>query len=156
MSADTEYFAAMLSQELELTQQIHGILQQEKEALRANDLPVLQQLQQSSGHSLNRLKEHAAGRLQWMASHGLPHSSACLDHPDLQQAANIRLLWQQLEAQYRTNQSLSQQLSDIVLGARQQTIQKLKILRGRENDPHLYDNKGNASNLNQGQGYIQA
>ncbi|WP_430459847.1 flagellar export chaperone FlgN [Thalassolituus sp. LLYu03] len=156
MSLDTGRLAQMLDEELLLTRDIHGILQQEKEALRSNDLDSLHSLQQSSTLRLSQLKDHAGQRLHWMQTNHLPCNADCLNHPDVAPAANIHRLWTQLEAQYRTNQTLSQQLSDIVLGARQRTLQKLRILRGQQNDPHLYDGKGKASSLNKGQGYIQA
>ncbi|MDK2779471.1 MAG: flagellar export chaperone FlgN [Pseudomonadota bacterium] len=156
MSIDTQHFASLLDQELTTARDIHGLMLQEKDALSANDLNTLQQLQQTKAARLQTLKDTAQTRLQWMQDQHLDSSAICLSHPDIRRAANIGHLWQELESQYHSNRTLSQQLSDIVLTARHRTLQKLKILRGRQNDPHLYDNKGNANNLSQGQGYIQA
>ncbi|UXD88278.1 flagellar protein FlgN [Thalassolituus hydrocarboniclasticus] len=155
MRTDTEQFAAFLQTELELATGIHTILEQERDALAASDLQSLQTLQQEKTLCLHQLQEHAANRLQWMKKSNLPQSAQCLQHPDIAAAANIPPLWQKLEEQYKQNQKLSIQLSDIVLHARHRTLQKLKILRGQQNDPHLYNDKGKASSLKQGQGYIQ-
>ena len=156
MSIQPGNLEALLDEELTLTRDIHGILEQEKSAIGGSDLATLHSLQQTSALRLSQLKEHANARLQWMQSHGLPLNANCLQHPDLAAAANLHRLWTQLEAQYRSNQTLSRQLSEIVLTARQRTLQKLRILRGQHNDPHLYDGKGKASSLKNGQGYIQA
>ncbi|MCB2385238.1 flagellar export chaperone FlgN [Thalassolituus alkanivorans] len=155
MSTDIALFAAFLQTELELTTGIHAILEQERDALANNDLQGLQTLQQEKALCLRQLQDHAEQRLLWMKASGLPQSAQCLQHPDIAAAANIRLLWSNLENQYKQNQKLSVQLSDIVLHARHRTLQKLKILRGQQNDPHLYNDKGKASSLKQGQGYIQ-
>lgn len=156
MSTDTGNLEKMLAEELNLTREIHGILLQERQALTDSDLNALQDLRKTSTLRLSLLKEHARTRLQWMQAQDLPCNATCLQHPAIAAAANIHHLWQQLEAQYRDNQLLSQQLSEIVLSARQRTLQKLRILRGQQNDPHLYDVKGKASSLNKGYGYIQA
>lgn len=155
MSTDIAQFSAFLQTELELTAEIHAVLERERDALAATDLHYLQQLQQKKTHCLQRLQEHAEQRLQWMKESGLPQSAQCLLHPDIATEANIHRLWFEVENQYQKNQHLSLQLSDIVLHARHRTLQKLKILRGQHNDPHLYDDKGKASSLKQGQGYIQ-
>jgi len=156
MSIDTESLASLMAEELTLAQTIFDLLTREKTALKDNDLPALQALRQQNASHLTELKRVAAQRLQWLRQHDLPHSAASLEHPTLAQAANVHRLWQALEAQYRSNQTLSQQLSEIVLTARQRTLQKLRILRGQQNDPHLYDGNGKASSLGKGQGYIQA
>ncbi|MCD8522554.1 MAG: flagellar protein FlgN [Saccharospirillaceae bacterium] len=155
MSTDIAQFSAFLQTELELTSGIHAILERERDALATTDLPGLQQLQQEKTLCLRQLQEHAEKRLQWMKDSGLPQSAQCLRHPDIAAAATISPLWHALESQYQKNQTLSVQLSDIVIQARHRTQQKLKILRGQHNDPHLYNDKGKASSLTQGQGYIQ-
>jgi len=156
MSIDTDALAELMREELTLAHTVHSLLTQERCALRDNDLPALQALRVDNANALNHLKAAANRRLQWLKANKLAASAASLDHPQLAQAANVRQLWRQLEAQYRSNQDLSQQLSEIVLTARQRTLQKLRILRGQQNDPHLYDGSGKASHVNNGQGYIQA
>ncbi len=155
MSTDIAQFSAFLQTELELVTGIHTILERERDALSASDIQSLQSLQEEKTLCLRQLQEQAAKRLHWMKSSGLPQSAQCLQHPDIAAAASIRPLWFGLEKQYKKNQTLSVQLSDIVLHARHRTLQKLKILRGQQNDPHLYNDKGKASSLKQGQGYIQ-
>ena len=155
MSQDNDTLASLLEQELTLAVQLHQLMEQEHTALGANDLQALQELQPQSARQVEQLRNLASDRLQWMKDRQLPLASSCLDHPSLQPAANLRRLWQMLEEQYLRNQKLSEILSEIVLTARFRTQQKLKILRGQQNDPHLYNDKGKASSLKQGQGYIQ-
>ena len=69
-----------------------------------------------------------------MKEHQLPLSAQCLDTDGLQ---TLRPLWLQVEAQYQANQRLSTKLSQIVLGVRLRTEQKLKILLGRQMN-HTY------------------
>ena len=155
MTADAELLAEYLEQEYQLADQLYRLMQQERDALATNDLRALQDLQQQSASAVERLKQQASLRLQWMQEKQLPLASACLDHPSLQAHTPLRTLWQRLEQQYQRNQTLSESLADIVLTARYRTQQKLKILRGQQNDPHLYNDKGEASRLRQGHGYIQ-
>ena len=155
MSIDTQHFATLLDQELDIARQIHDLMQQERGAIRANDIATLQHLQYTSSQHLQQLRDHACGRLQWMQQAGLDTPEQCLNHPDIRAAANIGRLWQDLDQQYARNRQLSQQLCDIVLSARHRTVQKLKILRGRDNDPHLYNDQGKENHLNNGRGYIE-
>ena len=155
MSIDTQHFAKLLDEELNLARQIHDLMHQERGAIRANDIGTLQHLRTSSSQCLQQLRDHASQRLQWMQNKGMDSADTCLNHPDIHPAANINRLWQELEQQYNRNRKLSQQLSDIVLTARHRTVQKLKILRGRDNDPHLYNDQGKENHLNNGRGYIE-
>ena len=156
MSQDNDTLASLLEQELALAVQLHQLMEQEHTALGANDLQALQELQPRSARQVEQLSNLASDRLQWMKDQQLPLAASCLDHPSLQPAANLRRLWQALEAQYLSNRQLSETLAEIVLAARFRTQQKLKILRGQQNDPHLYNGKGEAKNVQKGQGYIQA
>lgn len=156
MSQNNDTLASLLKQELTLAVQLHQLMEQEQSALGANDLQALQELQPQSAQTVEQLRNQADLRLQWMKDQQLPLAAACLDHPSLQPAANIRRLWQTLEQQYLRNQKLSETLAEIVLTARFRTQQKLKILRGQQNDPHLYNGKGQANHVPKGQGYIQA
>lgn len=156
MSTASAQFEDLLHQEHMLADALHQQLELERDALAANDLQALQELQQHSAQAVENLRTHAAARLQWMQDHDLPISSECLNHPLVATAANIHRLWYDLEIQYHRNQTLSAALADVVLAARHRTQQKLKILRGQHNDPHLYNNKGTTSGLNHGQGFIQA
>jgi flagella synthesis protein FlgN len=88
-----------------------------------------------------------------MKEHQLPLSAQCLDTDNLQA---LRPLWQQVEAQYQANQRLSTKLSQIVLGVRLRTEQKLKILLGRQNEPYLYNQQGGTNHLHSSHGYAQA
>lgn len=155
MTADAEHLADYLEQEYQLAEHLYRLMQQEQDALASHDLRALQELQQQSASAVNQLQTQATLRLQWMQEQHYPLAAACLDHPSLQPAANLRRLWTRLEKQYQLNQTLSAVLAEVVLSARHRTQQKLKILRGQQNDPHLYNDKGEASRLRQGQGYIQ-
>lgn len=156
MNPDTALFETLLQQEHILAEQLYQLMQQEQQALAAEDLQALQELQPLSADALEQLRLHASNRLQWMQDHDLPHSAACLQHPSMQTAANIHRLWHALDLQYQHNQTLATTLSEVILSARHRTQQKLKILRGQQNDPHLYNVRGQTSRLKQGQGYIQA
>ena len=149
-------FEDFLQQELFLAQQIQALMLKEQTALSDNQIEVLEQLRPLSVDAVNMLKAHSSKRLVWMQQHNLPLNASCLSHPDLNNAVNIRRLWQTLEQQYLSNQKLSAKLAEIVLASRLRAQQKIRILQGRQNAPQLYNNKGEASRLGNGSGYIQA
>lgn len=155
MNQDIDYFASLLRREYELAWQLHKLMEQEKDALADHNLQALNDLRHQSTVAIEQLRTQAGSRLQWMQHRQLPLSAACLDDPALQPATQLIPLWDQLESQYLHNRTLSETLAEVVLSARYRTQQKLKILRGQQNDPHLYNDKGEASRLRHGQGYIQ-
>lgn len=156
MLPDNEIFAQYLSSELQLTSALHQLLEQELAALSDNQLESLSSLQQEKSQQLQQLQQQANKRLQWMTEQQLPHSSTCLERPDLAADANITSLWQQLADSYKANQHTSAILTELVLTARHRTQQQLNILHGKQNDPHLYNANGKTNGVSQGQGYIQA
>lgn len=156
MAIDTLLFSQLLQSELQLTSDLQQVLELEMAALRANDLGPISELQPQKAELLQQIKQQAAIRLDWLTEHNLPHSVDCLQRPELADQAEIQTLWQQLHDSYSNNQQLSERLSELVLTARKRTIDRLNILRGRKNDPHLYNSSGKASGLNKGFGYTRA
>lgn len=156
MSLDSERLAGLMSSELDASRQLHALLQQELAALKAQQASDLDALNPAKNAAVGELQQAAGARLHFMKTHGLPLNKSCLDHDAMQQSARLQSLWQDLAAQYDANQILSEQLSELVLGLRFRTEQKLKILRARENDPHLYNQKGLASAHGTGSTSIEA
>ena len=156
MQSNTEFFAALLNTELKTTCTLHSVLQRELSALSAKDMGDLQRLIPEKQTLLASLQQQAQQRLQWLTDQELPHNNQCLQRQDLAAHAEIPSLWQQLIHQYEQNQYLSVRLSEVVLSLRYRTQQQLKILHGRHNDPHLYNNEGKASGLALGNNCIQA
>jgi len=156
MQSDTEFFAALLNTELQTTCTLHSVLQRELSALSGKDIDALQCLIPEKQTLLATLQQQAQQRLQWLIDQDLPHNNQCLQRQDLAAHAEIPSLWQQLIHQYEQNQHLSVRLSEVVLLLRYRTQQQLKILHGRHNDPHLYNNEGKASGLTLGNNCIQA
>jgi len=156
MQSDTEFFAALLNTELKTTCTLHSVLQRELSALSAKDMDAMQHLTPEKQTLLANLQRQAQQRLQWLTEQDLPHNNQCLQRHDLAVHAEIPSLWQQLINQYDKNQHLSVRLSEVVLSLRYRTQQQLKILHGRHNDPHLYNNEGKASGLTLGNSCIQA
>ncbi|WP_320821274.1 flagellar export chaperone FlgN [Thalassolituus sp.] len=156
MQSDTEFFAELLNTELKTTCTLHSVLQRELSALSAKDMDVLQRLTSEKKTLLTGLQQQAQQRLQWLTDQDLPHNNQCLQRHDLAAHGDIPSLWQQLIKQYEQNQDLSVRLSEVVLSLRYRTQQQLKILHGRYNDPHLYNNEGKASGLALGNSCIQA
>ncbi|ASP40626.1 hypothetical protein CHH28_19000 [Bacterioplanes sanyensis] len=156
MSLNIEPFARYLHTELELTTALHQLLVQELDVLKQQQLEELKALQPQKQQLLQDIQACAEQRLGWMTEHQLPHSPDCLEHPDIVNSGEIQPLWQQLASQYDANRHLSETLSDLVLKARYRTQQKLQILRGGNNDPHLYNEHGKTKGVNSGQGYVQA
>lgn len=156
MSLNTEPFVRYLCTELDIAVQLYEVLNQELDVLKDLSLEALQALQPHKQQLLTQLQQTAEQRLQWMTQQQLPHSPACLQHDCLAAHQDIPLLWQQLADQYDNNRRLSEQLSQLVLQARHRTQQRLQILRGGNNDPHLYNEQGKAKGVNTGQGYVQA
>lgn len=156
MQSDTEFFAALLNTELKTTCTLHSVLQRELSALSAKDMDALKYLTPEKQTLLASLQQQAQQRLQWLTDQNLPHNHQCLLRQDLAAHAEIPSLWQQLIDQYEQNQHLSARLSEVVLSLRYRTQQQLKILHGRHNDPHLYNNEGKASGPALGNSCIQA
>ena len=156
MATDTLLLTQHLQSELELTTALQSLLRQELTAIRDNQLDTLSRLQQHKQQLLQQLQPQANLRLEWLAEHNLPQDNSCLQRPELTAADDIHQLWHQLENSYTDNQQLSLTLSDLVLTMRKRTIDRLNILRGGQNDPHLYNSNGRASGLNKGLGYTRA
>lgn len=156
MHLDIDQFAHLLASELSLTTALQSLLKEESQALVSQNIEQLQALQPSKQAMLHNIQQSANNRLSWMTDHDLPSSPACLEHPLIQARADIATTWQALAASYAFNRDYSEHLSELVLKARYRTQQQLKILHGRQNDPHLYNQDGKASGLNRGLGYVQA
>ncbi|GGY39242.1 hypothetical protein GCM10011297_10560 [Bacterioplanes sanyensis] len=156
MSLNPEPLARYLHDELALNQRLQQLLHQEVDVLRQLQPEQLQPLQAPKQTLLAQIQQTANERLEWMTSQQLPHSPACLEHPDIANQDQILKLWQQLASAYDDNRQLSAQLTELVLVARHRTQQRLQILRGSNNDPHLYNEQGQAKGVNKGQGYVQA
>ncbi|MBE0483348.1 MAG: flagellar protein FlgN [Bacterioplanes sp.] len=156
MNLDTDQFAQHLASELSLTTALQTLLKEERQALVSQDIEQLQALQATKQALLNHIQSAAHQRLRWMEDNQLPTSPACLEHPQVQSHADIATTWQALAASYEFNRDYSEHLSDLVLKARYRTQQQLKILHGRQNDSHLYNQDGKASGVNRGKGYVQA
>lgn len=156
MLLDTEKFARLLSSELNTSQELHSLLQQEVVALNDNQPSALEQLNPLKHAALANLRSSAGKRLQWMTDNHLLHSPKSIEHPDLKDTPVIRELWQTLAAQYETTRQLSATLNEMVLAMRFRTQQKLKILHAQHNDPHLYNENGRASNALRGNQSIEA
>jgi len=156
MPANSELFAQLLNTELQHAEHLHQLLQQELQALQQQQLEPLANLQQPKTAALQTLQQHASQRLDWMTDQQLPHSSACLQRPEFAAHPDLAGLWQQLAAVYQNNQRLSELLAELVLTARKRTLQQLNILRGKQNDPQLYNANGGTSGLNKGSGYTCA
>lgn len=164
MSAQTDTFSQLLTDELALTTQLYQLLAQELATLEKlisrteddTDTVTLSDLQQQKGQLLIRLQQHSHKRLTWMDDQQLPHGSQCLQHPDLIDQPHLHDLWHQLADSYQQNQYQSSVLTELVLQARQRTEQQLYILHGKQNDPHLYNASGKASAAQDNPGYISA
>jgi len=156
MLAVTDTFAQYLSTELQLTSALHQLLEQELAALSTNQLKPLAQIQQQKSILLEQLQQQADKRLQWMTHHNYPHTSKCIKRPEFADHETIPELWQQLGQSYESNQHLSAVLSELVLKLRKRTMDQMNILRGKQNDPHLYNANGKSSGLNKGSGYTCA
>jgi len=152
----SDTFSQLLSSELQLTRSLHQLLKQESEALSQAELEPLPALQQQKKTLLKQLQHQSQQRLSWMTEQQLPHSAACIERPEFATRDDIISTWQQLADSYERNQRLSEVLSELVLAARKRTLDQLNILRGKQNDPHLYNATGKTSGLNQGSGYTQA
>ena len=149
-------FAQLLISELQVTQSLHQLLEQELAAFRNRELKPLADLQQQKSQLLSTLQSQSRQRLDWMTQEQLPHSRDCLLRPEFADQNEIKTLWQQLADSYSANQQLSEVLSEMVLKARKRTIDQLNILRGKQNDPQLYSATGKARGLNRGSGYTTA
>ena len=156
MQSDSQHFTQLLNSEQELATHLHQLLSDEKTALQSNDLARLQQLQPQRDTAIEELARRAKSRLTWMDDHQLPHSSECLTHPLLQDQPAVANQWQTLAEQYQRNHSLSEQLAEVVLQLRKRKREQLKILRGQQNDPHLYNQNGNTLGLSSSASYIKA
>lgn len=156
MQLDINQFAQQLASELSLTTALQTLLKEESQALVSQNIEQLQALQPTKQALLQNIQQTATHRLRWMEDNHLPTSPKCLEHPDVQAHADIATTWQALAASYEFNRDYSEHLSDLVLKARYRTQQQLKILHGRQNDSHLYNQDGKASGLNRGKGYVQA
>lgn len=156
MQLDINQFAQQLAAELSLTTALQTLLKEESQALVSQNIEQLQALQPTKQALLQNIQQTAASRLRWMEENHLPASPQCLEHPEVQSHADIATTWQALAASYEFNRDYSEHLSDLVLKARYRTQQQLKILHGRQNDSHLYNQEGKASGLNRGKGYVQA
>lgn len=153
MPPDADFFTALLNDEHHILLALHSAMESELEALDQDSLDDLERLRQESAALVQRLQQQSVDRLKWMKEHQLPLSAQCLDTDGLQ---TLRPLWLQVEAQYQANQRLSTKLSQIVLGVRLRTEQKLKILLGRQNEPYLYNQQGGTNHLHSSHGYAQA
>lgn len=153
MAPDANFFSALLDTEHQTLIALHDTLEQELEALAQDHLTDLEQLRQNNAALVQQLQKQSAARLAWMQEQGLALSAQCLNTPSLR---DLQPLWLKLEAQYQANQRLSIKLSQIVLGVRLRTEQKLKILLGRQNEPYLYNQQGGTNHLHSSHGYAQA
>lgn len=155
MAINVIHFSELLQQEHDLAVALQKLLQREEKALTSSDLPQLEKQQTQHQMLVNQLQEHAEERLQWMQSNGLPLSSECLQQPAIQQEANISRLWHKLSEQYLLNQKLSAKLSEVTLGLRHRTQQKLNILHGRKNEANVYNKSGKTNSNVQGLNSIE-
>ncbi|GAA6145834.1 flagellar export chaperone FlgN [Thalassolituus maritimus] len=156
MSLDTDYFAQLMSSELDVSKQLFTLLQQELDAVQHQRTADLDTLNPAKAQQVADLKQQAGIRLKWMQSHELPLTPECLCHPDLQQNTSVLELWQQLAAQYDLNRQISERLSEMVIALRFRAEQKLRILHARQNDPHLYNENGKTAGANPGFKSIEA
>ncbi len=156
MSLNPEPLAHYLNEELALNQRLQLVLLQEVDILREQQPEQLHGLQEPKQTLLAQIQQTASDRLAWMTSQQLSHSPACLEHPAIANHGHIPSQWQQLANLYEENRQLSAQLSELVMHARFRTQQRLQILRGGNNDPHLYNEQGKAKGVTKGQGYVQA
>lgn len=156
MSLNTDTFTRLLSSELDSSRVLHNLLQQEITALSDNHPDQLEQLNPLKQNALANLRTAAGTRLQWMTDNHLLHNAKSIEHPELQNIPAIRTLWQDLAAQYEATRQLSARLNEMVLAMRFRTQQKLKILHAQQNDPHLYNENGRASDALRGKQSIEA
>lgn len=156
MPLDTAHFVRLLSSELDTATRLHDLLSQELDTLNTGDSAALQALNPAKQELLTLLRQQASERLSWMTASQLPHSAECLEAPDIATEPDIIDLWQHLAARYETNRDLSARLGDLVLAMRFRTQQKLKILHAQQNDPHLYNQQGQASGVSRGFRSIEA
>ncbi|MDF1762209.1 MAG: flagellar export chaperone FlgN [Oleibacter sp.] len=138
-------FSQQLSSELDICCTLNELMHQEMVALTQGKTDELSNLNPVKNTLVKQLRDVASARLTLMSDLGMAHS-----HDDFQRSTfatipEIKALWQTLEQQYLTNSKLSETLQNIVLSMRYRNQQKLKILHGRQNEPHLYDNQGKSS-----------
>lgn len=158
-------FYGLLGREQQLAAQLQQLLADELATMaqdflsdhsRQHQLAQLGKLNQQKNTLISRLKKQSQQRIDWMKNEQLPLSNACIDDPEFARQPEITALWQQLAADYQHNQQLAATLSELVLSARKRTLKQLNILRGKQNDPHLYSAQGKTHELQPGHGYIQA
>lgn len=149
-------FAQLLTSELQATQTLHQLLEQELAAFSNRELEPLANLHKQKSQCLSKLQSQSRQRLEWMTEQQLPHSRECLTRPEFAADDQIQQVWQQLASSYEANQRISEVLSEMVLKARKRTIDQLNILRGKQNDPQLYSATGKTRGLNRGSGYTSA
>lgn len=149
MSPSPELVSAMLAQDQTDIEQLHQLLEREREALARRDHAALPELIEDKTRRLSALGEHALQRQNWLRSAGL----SC-DHEGwlrwLDQNPATRAQrddWTALAERFRHCREQNETNGKIIARAQHTLGRLLDVMRGQEEGtPELYNAKGRAGN----------
>lgn len=144
MSPSPQALQAMLEQDRDCIEQLHQLLEAEREHLEARQHSELAALLEAKDPLLEQLGNHSHQRQQWLDEADLSRDHSGWETLLEADPATRELVepWRELTARFAQCQELND-INGKIIGRSSQTLgQLLNILRGQVDGPQLYNAQG--------------